>query len=105
MTMPPQQDDLAARMDPTKLRARKFNSGKGAKAPNQNVGGPSDMWTETPEQKRKRLENQVMGISEPSAGSAGGVDSRAKAARDEETDRRIREHTVSSAYVAFGWDD
>ncbi|PNS20893.1 hypothetical protein CAC42_2824 [Sphaceloma murrayae] len=59
MIVPPKQDDLAARMDPTKLRARGFNSGKGAKS---SHSGDNDTWTETPEQKRIRLENQVMGV-------------------------------------------
>lgn len=62
MTLPPTQDDLAARMDPTKMRARKFNSGKGAGA----SSGMSSAWTETPEQKLKRLQDEAMGISTPS---------------------------------------
>ncbi|KAF4552609.1 Hypothetical protein D9617_9g023980 [Elsinoe fawcettii] len=61
MMVPPKQDDLAARMDPSKLRARGFNTGKGAKGPSA-PGGDNDTWTETPEEKRKRLENQVMGV-------------------------------------------
>lgn len=96
--IPPKQDDLAARMDPTKMRARKFNTGKGAKAPNQS-SGPNEMWTETPEQKRKRLENQVLGITEPVA--SGGHDKSRPGGRvqDEETARRIREHNVSRSLV------
>ena len=66
MTMPPTQDDLAARMDPTKLRARKFNTGKSAGAP---AGGGMGVWTETPEQKLKRLQNEALGISAPSNSS------------------------------------
>ncbi|KAJ9625893.1 hypothetical protein H2203_004660 [Taxawa tesnikishii (nom. ined.)] len=92
MMVPPKQDDLAARLDPTKLRARGFNTGKGAKGP-AGGGGDSAMWTETPEQKLKRLQNEAMGVKtvqEPS-----GRDERGQSkAKDEETDRRIREHTV-----------
>ncbi|KAK5199455.1 hypothetical protein LTR16_006143 [Cryomyces antarcticus] len=93
MMVPPKQDDLSARMDPTKLRARKFNTGKGAKAPNP-AGGENTIWTETPEQKRKRLADEVMGVAAP-ASSANGRAGEARSKRDieqEETARRIREH-------------
>nr|POE49404.1 hypothetical protein CFP56_50321 [Quercus suber] len=66
MTMPPKQDDLAARMDPTKIRARGFNTGKGAKGPN-NLGDDTSAWNETPEQRRKRLQDEMMGVARPSA--------------------------------------
>lgn len=63
MTMPPRQDDLSARFDPTKLRARKFNTGRGLTASGASSDmGASSLWTETPEQKRKRLTDEVMGV-------------------------------------------
>ncbi|SMR52753.1 unnamed protein product [Zymoseptoria tritici ST99CH_1E4] len=61
MMMPPKQDDLAARMDPSVQRPRGFNTGKGAKAPNTG-GDDSSIWHETPEQKRKRLADEMMGV-------------------------------------------
>jgi hypothetical protein len=46
--------------DPTKLRARKFASGRSATA--ASVTNEVDsIWTETAEQKRKRLEDAVLG--------------------------------------------
>lgn len=90
MMVPPKQDDLAARMDPTKLRARKFNSGKGARAPNSG-GADNAIWTETPEQKRKRLENEVLGISAPSGAAEVVIDR-----EQEATVKRIREHNEKS---------
>lgn len=63
MMLPPTQDDLSARFDPTKTRARKFNSGKGPAGSN----APGAMWTETPEQKRQRLEDEVMGVAKTEA--------------------------------------
>ena len=82
MTMPPTQDDLAARLDPSKQRARKFNSGKSA----GSGGGISSAWTETPEQKLKRLQDEAMGITTASSNattaSAGG--------RSKEEERRAR---------------
>ncbi|KAF2085657.1 hypothetical protein K490DRAFT_46131 [Saccharata proteae CBS 121410] len=90
MMLPPKADDLSARMDPTKLRARGFNTGKSARGANLSSGADGAMWTETPEQKRKRLENEVMGVTAP-ASQQGGKESK-KRERDEETARRIREH-------------
>ncbi|KAK1089369.1 hypothetical protein LTR33_000093 [Friedmanniomyces endolithicus] len=58
MTMPPKQDDLAARMDPTKQRARAFNTGKGAKAPNM-ADDSSSAWNETPEQRQSGKDERV----------------------------------------------
>lgn len=82
MTMPPTQDDLVARLDPTKQRARKFNSGKGAGA----GGGMSSAWTETPEQKLKRLQDEAMGITTASATTTTGSSS----GRSKEEERRAR---------------
>ena len=65
MLVPPKQDDWSSRVDPTKLRNRKFNTGKGSKAPAQSSGGENALWTETPEQKRQRLEDEVMGVKKP----------------------------------------
>ena len=47
--------------DPTKLRARKFASGRAAAASEAHAGGVSSIWTETPEEKRKRLADAVLG--------------------------------------------
>ncbi|KAH9879432.1 hypothetical protein J1614_002872 [Plenodomus biglobosus] len=82
MTLPPTQDDLAARMDPTKMRARKFNSGKSA----AGGGAMSSAWTETPEQKLKRLQNEALGIAAPSNAPAATAESK----RSKEEERRAR---------------
>ena len=82
MTLPPTQDDLAARMDPTKMRARKFNTGKGA----GSTGGMSSAWTETPEQKLKRLQDEALGIAAPTNAAPTTSESR----RSKEEERRAR---------------
>ncbi|THY15461.1 hypothetical protein D6D01_07895 [Aureobasidium pullulans] len=94
MTLPPQQDDLAARMDPSKIRARGFNTGKNARGGNTTPAGGNiaAAWTETPEQKLKRLQDEAMGVK---PASAGHVDAK-EAARTKEREaeaRRIREQT------------
>ncbi|KAJ4382933.1 hypothetical protein N0V86_002160 [Didymella sp. IMI 355093] len=91
MTMPPTQDDLAARLDPTKQRARKFNSGKSA----GGGGGMSSAWTETPEQKLKRLQDEAMGITTASPGSAA-TSSGGKSKEEERRARRMREKIDAS---------
>ena len=90
--IPPAEDGLAARMDPTKARPRKFNTGKGARASNHGDGIDAS-WTETPEEKRKRLTDQVMGVGTLSESSATASNSKRKG-RDEDTAARIRGHSV-----------
>lgn len=98
MTMAPEQDGLAARMDPSKFRARGFNTSKGAKAPAEK-GGDSSAWHETPEQKRKRLADEMMGITGPSpvaSVSTSAKDNKRKE-KDEAAAKKIREHNVSTS--------
>jgi len=77
-------------MDPTKQRARKFNTGKGAKGP-AGPGGMDSSWTETPEQKRKRLADEVMGVAAPEKSVA---ERQVRSKEDKETERRMREKAV-----------
>jgi len=86
MTMPPTQDDLS-RMDPTKIRARKFNTGKSA---GSNGGSGMGIWTETPEQKLKRLQDEAIGISTEAKSSSSSKERR-KTKQEEERLRKLRE--------------
>lgn len=95
MTVAPTQgDNLAALMDPTKQRARAFNTGKGARGPNSREGDRST-WNETPEEKRKRLADEMMGVSKLSSAatqkSSNSADTTKEAASAE-----IRERTEKS---------
>jgi hypothetical protein len=96
MLAPPSDSDWTSRVDPTKLKNRKFASGKGAKAPAEK-SGVSAIWTETPEEKRQRLEDEVLGrkdkvsSSTKNLGVGSGGDSR-EDREAEETARRIREY-------------
>lgn len=90
MTMPPTQDDLAARMDPTKLRARKFNTGKSARGGGVSGGDGMGIWTETPEQKLKRLQNEALGISAPTNSSVDSAKA-GRGRRDEEKAQRMKQ--------------
>ncbi|KAK6435704.1 hypothetical protein LTR95_008104 [Oleoguttula sp. CCFEE 5521] len=90
MTMAPEADGLAQRMDPSRQRAKGFNTSKGAKAPPEK-GGDGSIWHETPEQKRKRLEDEMLGIAGPTPVGVAPKEAR-KRNHDEEAARKIREH-------------
>ncbi len=98
MTMPPKQDDLAARMDPTKQRARAFNTGKGAKAPNM-ADDSSSAWNETPEQRQKRLRDEMMGVSKTTSPGPPKV---ARSGKDERVNAQAREQIVSFNQHCYG---
>ncbi|KAI9371981.1 hypothetical protein BJX61DRAFT_509316 [Aspergillus egyptiacus] len=73
MLAPPTGDSRSSRVDPTKLRNRKFQSGpRVGNAP--SGGGVDSSWTETPEEKMRRLQNEAMGIVSSSSGAGGGGD-------------------------------
>lgn len=92
MLLPPKQDDWSARADPSKLKNRKFNTGKGARAPGHTGGAANALWTETPEQKRQRLADEVMGVTRPARLGPGDRVERGKEEEARETGRRVREY-------------
>lgn len=85
---PKGQEDLAKRigLDPSRAagRARGFN--KHSSTPSAN-----DIWNETLEQRRKRLENEVLGIKSPSTTSTAGS-ATTKSGADAKTTRKIKEN-------------
>ncbi|KAF2772099.1 hypothetical protein EJ03DRAFT_212887 [Teratosphaeria nubilosa] len=95
MMLPPQQDDLAARLDPSKPRARGFNTGKGAKGPRAGLQDNSS-WHETPEQKQKRLQDEMMGISKADTAASGKPARPIKSAKDEAAAARQTEQVERS---------
>lgn len=94
MLLPPTSDDWSSRVDPTKLKNRKFNTGKGAKAPADKSGGNQGSWMETPEQKKKRLEDEVLGTKSDVQTRTSSMEARRSEAEARETERRIREYNV-----------
>jgi len=85
MLAPPTGSDFTGRIpDPTQLKKpRKFGSGRG---PNPAAGGGvSSIWTETADEKRKRLADAVLGRGpDPAdeASHAGGASGRERAAAE-----------------------
>ena len=94
MLAPPTDGDWTSRIDPTKLKNRRFNTGKGARAPPPTQASDSNLWTETPEQKRKRLQEEVLGVAKPIASPR--VEGKPKQSRAEaqEIEQRIQEYKV-----------
>ncbi|KAK3396339.1 hypothetical protein B0T20DRAFT_417464 [Sordaria brevicollis] len=70
MIAPPTDSSYRA-PDPTKLKSRKFASGRSATT--EKSSGVSSIWTETPEEKIKRLAAAVLGREDPSASSSAGA--------------------------------
>lgn len=99
MLRPPEQLDLSSRVDPTKLRNRKFNTGSAARRNDPAAGGGSvSTWTETADEKRKRLENEVMGVQAPS-NSAGGL--KVSPAESSAMKKQVQEYNVRFVYALF----
>ncbi|OGM39136.1 hypothetical protein ABOM_012260 [Aspergillus bombycis] len=63
MLRPPESTSRTSSVDPTRLRSRKFQSARSV--PSSQPGGIDSSWTETPEEKMKRLQDKVMGVSTP----------------------------------------
>ncbi|KAI1323534.1 hypothetical protein F5Y16DRAFT_383448 [Xylariaceae sp. FL0255] len=103
MLAPPTSDGYRGAADPTKLKARKFNSGPRANTSSSAPGEISSIWTETPEEKRKRLENAVLGRDSSSGSGPGSAassnKSRAKTAptaEEEAQAARIKSFTEAT---------
>ncbi|KAK3187643.1 hypothetical protein K4F52_003701 [Lecanicillium sp. MT-2017a] len=90
MLAPPTSTGYTER-DPTKLRARKFAS----KTSSTAGEGVSSIWTETPEEKLRRLQDSVLGRGGDSDGDGGGgqqgkaSSTSAAAQQEEERNRKI----------------
>lgn len=97
MTMAPKSGDWSQRVDPTKLKSRKFNTGRSSthQQPGSTSGG--DSWHETPEQKQARLQRQVLGTKNKDNNSEGVATKSADtiSAEDLETARRMKEYNES----------
>ena len=93
MIVPPSGDDWSSRVDPTKLKNRKFNTGKGSKGPAPASTKESNTsWTETLEEKKARLQREMMGIKDISAAKAAShEDTKAR-----ENARKLQEYSVST---------
>jgi hypothetical protein len=93
MTLAPEGGDWSQRVDPTKLKNRKFNTGRGAKAPSHAGAAGGDSWHETPEEKLARLQREAMGVEDKSGSGKAG---QTRDPRDDAVAKRMKEYNVSS---------
>ena len=106
MTLAPESGDWSQRVDPTKLKNRKFQTGRGAKGPSSSgasTGASADSWHETAEEKLERLRREAMGIHDSGAKGKGKRGDKAQGhghggQEDEATARRLREYNVCDMF-------
>ena len=99
MLVPPSEGDwTASQADPTKIRNKKFLTGKSAAAVKK--GGADSSWTESESDRKRRIGEEMMGLR-PKAGadsqSSNKVNEKNSTEYDEDLERRIKEYNVSSA--------
>lgn len=87
MLAPPTSTGYSER-DTTKMKARKFASKPSASAGGSS-GELSSIWTETPEEKLRRLQDSVLGRTSGASGSAEHAGATAKSKQEEERNRKI----------------
>lgn len=107
MLIPPTSSDWSARIDPTKLKARKFNttnkphSSPSAATTDSNNNEGKGHWNETPQEKQARLQREIMGIREPSSTNTTSSSKpsthkhSANSGEDKETRARLKEYNAS----------
>ncbi|KAH6609317.1 hypothetical protein Trco_002663 [Trichoderma cornu-damae] len=92
MLAPPPPSSTFSERDTTRIRARKFASKPGpSPSPSSAAAGPSSIWTETPEEKLKRLQDSVLGRTGPAsdAGAPPGLE-------DERRKKQLRDEALSA---------
>lgn len=95
--MAPESGDWSSRVDPTKLKSRGFNSGKGAKGPAVKTGGDSS-WYETAAEKQARLAREILGIKETKAGPQAKPEDQAAAEKSKKMKEAIEKSRGSTLY-------
>ena len=92
MLHPPEQSDWATKIDPTQLRNRKFQTGKSARTSATKQADSS--WVETPEERMRRLGDEVMGVGGHSR-SSSKPSSNSEARRAQAMEEQIKKFNVS----------
>jgi hypothetical protein len=93
MLHPPSNSDWASKIDPTQLRNRKFQTGKSARAPASKEVDAT--WVETPEERMRRLQDEVMGVGAAPNRAEQRSSSTKDAARAKAMEEQIKKFNVS----------
>jgi hypothetical protein len=86
----PPTSDRNPRIDPTKMKSRGFVTGPRSSVAT-GASGQSNLWTETPEEKRKRLQDEMMGVKKVEK-----QEPKKKDIKTEEMEKKIKKYNVSS---------
>ncbi|KAJ5112090.1 hypothetical protein N7532_000135 [Penicillium argentinense] len=90
MLQPPEHSDWASKIDPTQLRNRKFQTGKTARAATASSKTVDASWVETPEERIRRLEDEVMGVGAPSGGAPQSKSEKKNTTKDRSMEEKIK---------------
>lgn len=93
MLQPPDQSNWASKIDPTQIRNRKFQTGRSARSATSKQVDAS--WMESPEERMRRLGDEVMGVGASSDNSKQSVSS-ADAAKAKLMEDKIKKFNVST---------
>lgn len=91
MLAPPTSDSDRSRVDPTKIRNRKFQSGPRVGNAPSGGGGVDSAWTETPEEKMRRLQDEAMGVRASARAGGGPGPGPEASVEDEKAAQAMRE--------------
>ncbi|KAJ5167650.1 uncharacterized protein N7482_003244 [Penicillium canariense] len=94
MLHPPSQSDWASKIDPTQLRNRKFQTGKSARSSTSKQVDAT--WIETPEERMRRLEDEMLGVGAPSKSEGQRTPSSTNPARAKEMEEKIKKFNDQS---------
>ncbi|KAJ5587949.1 uncharacterized protein N7459_003714 [Penicillium hispanicum] len=99
MLQPPDNSDWANKIDPTRVQSRKFQTGKSAHAKSSKQADPS--WVETPEERMRRLQDEVMGVSASSdnTGESSSITNTSRAKAMEEKIKKFNDHTGKNTWL------
>ena len=104
MLAPPKSKDRSSQIDPSKMKTRGFTGGPRT-AP--MADGDMSLWTESPEEKRKRLEEEVLGVRKVGQSDYKGVDSIRKEEEAARLAKKVKAYNVSNLdnWVDVAWSN
>lgn len=88
MLLPPSHADLSSTADPLRARPKKFASSRPGGTSSSSSSAVASAWSETPEQKLRRLQDEAMGIAPASTGPSGMDGGEAARRGDRESRKR-----------------
>lgn len=92
MLQPPEQGDWTSKIDPTQIKNRKFQTGRSARSATSRQVDSS--WMESPEERMRRLGDEVMGVG-ARPGDTNQPTTSSSVARARSMEEKIQKYNVS----------